>query len=94
MTEYCPDCKDHEECRATGCSNPRRHPMQKPNVNIKSHNSVVIEQEDYVSFDNSICSYPIRWRWSDHHSDAQWLEVLTVDGWAEVYPIIKRTRRL
>lgn len=26
--DYCNQCTDHEECRATGCSNPRRHPQQ------------------------------------------------------------------
>jgi hypothetical protein len=37
-----------------------------------------------------ISSFPIKWRWSDHHATEQWLEVCTVDGWLAVYPIISR----
>jgi len=29
-------------------------------------------------------------RWSDHHVNGQFLEVQTVDGWQEVYPLIER----
>lgn len=29
-------------------------------------------------------------RWSDHHVNGQYLEVETVDGWKEVYPLIEK----
>jgi len=53
--------------------------------------------EDYMAIESGndgmpllINSYPIKWRWSDHHAVERWLEVCTVDGWQAVYPIITR----
>lgn len=39
--EYCDNCKDREECRNTGCSNPRRHPQQHTN------NGGIIQLDDF-----------------------------------------------
>ncbi len=90
--EYCENCTDHEECRAAGCSNPRKHPMQK-DVTPMLRSSVIMAQEDYIAVDDSVCSYPIRWRWSDWTSGGRYLEVMTVDGWSEVYPLIQRVEK-
>ena len=39
-----------------------------------------------------ISNSPVHWRWSDHNVDGQYLEVQCVDGWQQVYPLVKKEK--
>lgn len=102
---YCGACKDHEECRATGCSNPRRHPQQMTGedqlVRLKVYakeEQVYVEKEELTKALNLQPECPMKYysqfvqlKWGEYtHKGTVFLEVRTANGWQPVYPLIER----
>ena len=57
---------------------------------------MIESHKDYMAIESGndwlqeISNSTVHWRWSDHNVDGQYLEVQCVDGWQQVYPLVKK----